>query len=173
MLKALRERAEHRAAVERLCDVVTVRARAEIFFDAFRVADTFDGRFDLLVLHAWLVMDELRDRGEIQTSQRFVDTLFIRFDEALRELGAGDVGMSRRMKKMAAAFFGRLEAYRSATDETALAAAIDRNLYRSADGTLEPSLSLARYCFAARPHLVKSALPTGEADFGPLPDFPG
>ncbi len=39
------------------------------------------------------------------------DALFDRFDMALREQGVGDIAMSHRMKKFAAAFAGRLNRY--------------------------------------------------------------
>ena len=169
MLKALRNRAAHRAVVDRLYDAIAERARSAVFFGDLGVADTFDGRFDMLVLHAWLVMDELLRHENSEISQRLLDTLFVQFDEALRELGAGDVGMSRRMKKMASAFFGRFEAYRSAGDEEALAAAIVRNIYRGEAQGIEAARRIATYCLAARSKLARSGLETGEADFGPLP----
>ena len=169
MLNALKNRSQRQAVVERLCMAVSDRARAVVFFTDFQVADTIDGRFDLLTLHAWLVLDELQKRHETDLGQRFVDALFIHFDEALRELGAGDVGMRRRMRTMAAAFFGRLEAYREAPDEGALAATIARNLYRGASLGLEPSRVLATYCTAARGSLTLSRPETGEIDFGALP----
>ena len=173
MLNVLKDRGQRQAVVERLCKAVSDRARAEVFFEDFQVADTIDGRFDLLTLHAWLVLDEIRKRRETDLGQRFVDALFIHFDEALRELGAGDVGMSKRMKKMAAAFFGRLEAYREAPDEVALAGAIARNLYRGAPLGVEPSRALATYCTAARLVLEQSRPELGEIDFGELPEKAG
>ena len=36
------------------------RAREPVFFSHFGVADSVDGRFDLLVFHAWLVLAELK-----------------------------------------------------------------------------------------------------------------
>jgi cytochrome b pre-mRNA-processing protein 3 len=169
VLKALRNQAERRAAVERLYDTISERARNTVFFVNLGVADTFDGRFDVLVLHSWLVMDELLTRGSTEMSQRLVDTLFVHFDEALRDLGASDVGMSRRMKKMASAFFGRLGAYRSARDEETLAAAIVRNIYRGEERGIEAARCIAKYCVAARGSLVRSAIETGAVDFGPPP----
>ncbi|MGD0192502.1 MAG: ubiquinol-cytochrome C chaperone family protein [Rhizomicrobium sp.] len=169
MLKALRNQAERQAIVDRLYDSISDRARNPVFFADLGVADTIDGRFDVLVLHVWLVMDELQTRRDTEMSQRLVDTLFVHFDEAMRELGAGDVGMSRRMKKMASAFFGRLEAYRSARDGEPLARAIVRNIYRGEGDGIEAARRIATYCSAARGDLARSALETGVVDFGPLP----
>ncbi len=169
MLNALRRRAGRRAVVGRLCAATSARARAETFFRELQVADTIDGRFDLLALHAWLVLDELQNRGQPDIGQQFVDALFIQFDEALRELGAGDIGMSRRMKKMASAFFGRLQAYRDAPTEQSLATTITRNVYRGSEHGVEPASVLATYCTEARARLARSELETGDIDFGPLP----
>ena len=173
MLKVLRSRAERRNVIDRLCEVVSDRSRATVFFRDFAIADTIDGRFDLQALHVWLVLDELQNRQKTDIGQQFVDALFIQFDEALRELGAGDVGMSRRMKKMASALFGRLEAYRGATDEAALAEAIARNVYRGEARGVEPARTLASYCTLARAHLAQSRPESGVIDFGPLPTLAG
>jgi cytochrome b pre-mRNA-processing protein 3 len=76
------------------------------------------------------------------------------------------MGLSRKMKAFANAFFGRLAAYEAAGDADALALALAHNLYRggAVDGRAR---ALARYALAAGPHL-KAALPRG-LDFGPLP----
>ena len=76
-----------------------------------------DGRFDLVALHAWLVLERLKAAGMDAAAQALTDILFVGFDEALREQGTGDMGMGRRMKAFANAFFGRLAAYGGATDE--------------------------------------------------------
>jgi cytochrome b pre-mRNA-processing protein 3 len=169
MLNALKKRAERRGVVDRLCKAVSDRSRAAVFFRDFAVADTIDGRFDVLALHVWLVLDEFQDRQTVDIGQQFVDALFVQFDEALRDLGASDVGMSRRMKKIASALFGRLEAYRAAADEGALAEAIARNVYRGAVDRVEPARILASYCMSARAHVGRSQLDSGAIDFGPLP----
>jgi cytochrome b pre-mRNA-processing protein 3 len=173
MLNALKRRAERRGVVDRLCKAVSDRSRAVVFFRDFAVADTIDGRFDLLALHVWFVLDEFRDRKTADIGQQFVDALFVQFDEALRDLGASDVGMSRRIKKMASALFGRLEAYRGAPHEAALTEAIARNVYRGAADGVEPARVLASYCMSARAHVNRSQLESGAIDFGPLPALAG
>jgi cytochrome b pre-mRNA-processing protein 3 len=168
MLKAIRERSRRNRIGARMCEILSARAREPVFFRDFGVADTFDGRFDLLVLHAWLALDRLQVEGEHELAQSLVDALFVRLDDALREQGAGDMGMKRRMKKMADAFYGRLEAYRAAGDETALAVALARNIYRGAPARVEHAACLAKYAFAARVRLLQCRLNEGRLDFGPL-----
>jgi cytochrome b pre-mRNA-processing protein 3 len=168
MLNAWRKSAERKRLSEQLCAGVIARARAPVFFRDYGVPDTIDGRFDLLALHAWLVLERLDAAGRRDLAQAFTDGLFMRFDEGLRDLGAGDMGMGRRMKKIAAAFYGRMQAYSHAADDAQLAAAVERNLYRGA-GEGETARALALYAKLARIHLCRADVIAGEIDFGPLP----
>jgi cytochrome b pre-mRNA-processing protein 3 len=168
VLKTLRSRSRRTQVAARLCASLSARARESVFFTAFRIADTIDGRFDMLVLHAWLVLERLTAQGRSELAQSLVDTLFARLDEALREQGAGDIGMGRRMKKMAGAFYGRLQAYDSA-GEAGMAAALVRNVWRGDASCVERAAGLAKYVMSARASLAQSNLAEGEADFGPLP----
>lgn len=169
MLEALKLRGERKRIAEFLCARISERAREPVFFRSFAVADTIDGRFDLVVLHAWLVLEVLKATREVALAQALVDALFARFDEALREQGAGDMGMNRRIRKMAGAFYGRLRAYREAGSEGELAGAIARNLYRGETSRLELAGMLAKYALDVRAGLVNLRLDRGQVDFGPLP----
>jgi cytochrome b pre-mRNA-processing protein 3 len=168
MLNAWRKSAERRRLSERLCAALVTRARAPVFFRDYGVPDTIDGRFDLLALHAWLVLERLDAAGRRDLAQGLTDALFVRFDEGLRDLGAGDMGMGRRMKKIAAAFYGRMQAYSRAVDDAALAAAVERNVYRGSDHG-EGARALALYARLARIHLCSADIVGGEVSFGPLP----
>lgn len=166
MLNLLRKSAARKREGARLYDLMVIRAREPVFFRDFGVADSIDGRFDMVVLHAWLALGALKAADRNEAAQGLIDAVFIGFDEAMREQGAGDMGLSRKMKAFADAFFGRLQAYEAAPDAEALAVALARNIYRGAavDGR---SRTLAAYALAARPHLA-AAIPAG-LDFGPLP----
>jgi cytochrome b pre-mRNA-processing protein 3 len=131
------------------------------------VPDTIDGRFDLLVLHAWLVLE--RVESDHRLAQALVNELFVNFDEALRHIGTGDIGMNRRLKVMASAFYGRLKAYRDASSLEGLCAAIHRNLYRGAVARDREAKALAAYAWAARSHLAHIDPTGGRLEFGPLP----
>lgn len=153
-----------KSAASRLYAAVVTRARQPVFFVTFCVPDTLDGRFDLLTLHAFLVLTQLKTKPAL--AQAFIDRLFIAFDEALRELGTGDLGMGKRMKAMADAFYGRLAAYESAGTPEAMAAALGRNLYRGAAPACIAAMSA--YVLGAKQHLALTD--EGEVDFGPLPE---
>ena len=168
MLNLLRKSAARKQLARALYDKLVERAREPVFFAVFGVPDTIDGRFDLVALHAWLVLSRLKASGQDQAAQDLTDTIFTAFDEALREQGAGDTAMGRKMKAMADAFYGRLATYEAAANQDELAAALARNLWRG--GTVEGhARTLARYVSIARQTLESTALEEGGLDFGPLP----
>ncbi len=169
MLKMLGKSKSRAAQVQNLHQALVNRAREPVFFTQFNVADTLDGRFDLLVLHAFLLLERLREAGQGDLAQGLIDTIFVGFDEGLRDLGTGDMGMGRRMKAIADAFYGRMQAYGVSSDAGAMSDALGRNLYRGAEGREAQSRALAQYVLAARDHLARADIGAGEVDFGPLP----
>jgi len=169
MIEALKRRRRRAEVADRLCAAVSRRAREPVFYRDYGVADSIDGRFDLVVLHAWPVLERLQESDETVLAQGFVDALFARFEEALREQGAGDIGMGRRMKKMASAFYGRLRAYSESVDATQLAGAILRNVYRGDPSRLDRAALLAKYIEVVRGQIARGGLASGEVQFAPVP----
>jgi len=170
MLVALKKNNKERDQANRLHTAIIGRARAPEFFARFGVADTLDGRFDLVALHGWLALGRLRQMGAHALAQRLTNTLFSAFDEGLRELGISDMGMGRRMRKIADAFYGRCKAYDAADDEAAMTEALVRNLYRGEDGHEAEAASMARYVFSAKAAMATADAAAGVLDFGPLPE---
>ena len=172
MLNALRKSKARKEAVEALHAAIVARARLPVFYAELEVPDTIDGRFDLLALHAWMVLARIRETGPHDLSQALVDRIFLGLDGGLRDLGVGDMGMLTRMKKLGDAFFGRLKTYDESAGEEAMREAVVRNLYRGKidQGTGNPHAErLARYALAARAHLSDVDIAAGPVDFGPLP----
>jgi cytochrome b pre-mRNA-processing protein 3 len=169
MLKTLLGTSGSKKLATDLCTSLGVRAREPVFFAELGVPDTIDGRFDMVVLHAWLVLERLRQLQMKDVSQAFVNLLFVSFDESLRELGVGDIGIGHRVKKMADAFYGRLSAYGAATEQDALEDAIRRNVYRTASGHDRDSVVLSNYVRSAQAHIAGCDLTIQAPDFGPLP----
>lgn len=169
MLNVLGKSENRKRLVARLHGAVVARAREPVFFAGLGVPDTVDGRFDLMALHAWLLLDRLKEAGLNDLSQGLTDALFLGFDEGLRDLGAGDMGMGRRMKKLADAFYGRLHAYGASADADAMTQALQRNLYRGAADCSDRAAAVGYYAFAARAHLARADAAAGIVDFGPLP----
>jgi cytochrome b pre-mRNA-processing protein 3 len=169
MLKTLLGSSGSRKLATDLYARLSVRAREPVFFAALGVPDTIDGRFDMVVLHAWLVLERLRELQMKDASQAFVNLLFVSFDESLRELGVGDIGIGHRVKKMADAFYGRLAAYGVATEQGAMQQAIRRNIYRTEDGHDDDTAALSDYVRSAQAHMAHCDLTKQALDFGPLP----
>ncbi len=78
-------------------------------------------------------------------------------DHSLRELGIGDAGVPKRMKKLSKMFYGRAEFYGKALDEVdaaELAAALLRNV-RPDTAEWPQADDLARYLISAEAALKK------------------
>ena len=101
---------------------VTNASRNPALFGEGRVADTLDGRFELVALHASLALIRLREAPDAEAlAQAFVNALFRRLDSGLREEGVGDLAVPKRMQRLASAFYGRADAYAAALRKDASA----------------------------------------------------
>lgn len=76
------------------------------------IADTLSGRFDVLSLHAVLVLAQLERRPRLY--KRLFHLMIRDIDAALREQSVGDVGVYHRLRKVTKAFHARLYYYISA-----------------------------------------------------------
>ena len=126
------------------------QARQEFLFKDFGVPDTIDGRFDMISLHIFLVLRRLKveTKRTAELAQCLFDTMFADMDRSLREMGAGDLGVGRRVKVMATAFYGRLSAYEKAlvnSDLKALEEAILRNIFREDESKRQAAKKIANY----------------------------
>jgi cytochrome b pre-mRNA-processing protein 3 len=166
MLNLLRKSAARRELGRVLARQLVGRARERCFFERLGVPDTLDGRFDLVALHAWAALARLKEAGQDEAAQALTDALFVGFDEALREQGVSDMGMGRRMKALANAFYGRLAAYEAADSDEKMAEALARNVWR---GQAPDARVLAAYVKTARAALAASDPNAAILDFGPLP----
>lgn len=148
-----RERARNRQIIGALYAEIVAAARRETFFSDWEVPDTPLGRFEMLSLHMFLVQHRLRGQAGVahDIAQQLVDDFFTEVDHSLRELGIGDMGVPKRMKKLARMFYGRTSAYGAALDagdSEALAAALARNVRPDAVGWPHAD-ALARYVRSA------------------------
>ena len=118
---------------------IVAQSRKSDFYSRLGVPDTLDGRFDMIILHAFLVMRRLGRVGAegAVLNQALFDLLFADMDSSLREIGVGDLSVGKKMKIMAQAFYGRVEAYEAGlktAEASTLQTALARNLY----GTVAP-----------------------------------
>ena len=159
-----RARRANRILIDQIHGEIVAAARAPALFARWGVPDDLDGRFEMVTLHAGLVLGRLGDLGEsaAQIAQDVVDSVFLGFDDALREMAISDAGVARRMKTMAGAFFGRSKVYSEAIrarDPAALAAALARNVYRKSNPADAPHApELANYVLATSDALSREPL---------------
>ena len=151
---------------------IVAAARQPKFFADWNVPDTMDGRFDMMVLHIFLVMDRLRTFGAEaeELRQALTDRFFAEMDSALREVGVGDLVVGKKVRKMAEAYFGRATAYTTAmvAGEVEMQDALARNVFAGADAS--QAGNLAKWCFQAKKVLASSsfeAFNTGQIRFEP------
>jgi cytochrome b pre-mRNA-processing protein 3 len=107
-----------------------------LFYQAMGVPDTVNGRFDMVLLHLWMVLRRLRPApGGAELSQALFDHFCGDMDANLREMGIGDLTVPKRMHKFGEAFYGRSAAYDVALEAggEALAQALCKNILDGRD----------------------------------------
>lgn len=154
---------------ERRCyEAIVAAARHPAFYANWKVADTLDGRFDMIALHTYLVLDRLKG-AEPRFRQALVDEFFRDMDRSLRELGVGDLSVAKKVRKMAEVFYGRITAYDAALagTEAQLVDAVARNVFPG-----EPDAAgakpVATYLKEQRSHLAAqdaAAIARGQVSF--------
>jgi cytochrome b pre-mRNA-processing protein 3 len=166
-------RSRHAAAAAALYEAAVAAARDPVWYAALGVPDTLDGRFDLLGLHAFLLIRRVQQAPPPgpALAQAVFDAMFRDMDHTLREIGVGDLSVARKMKQMWEAFHGRAASYEAALaegDGDALAAALARNVWRGGPAPHAPELAAAARAQAA--HLAAqplAAFVAGTATFLP------
>ena len=151
MIFGLFRKNPHEETVARLHAAIMAQSRLPAFFTGPGAApDTFEGRFEILVLNAGLVLRRLSllPQPGPEIAQALSNAIFSGLDDALRQIGISDVGVPKKMKKLASAFMGRGVAYAQAMEqgETELAAALTRNVL-AGEGDAR---ALAAYVIAAQ-----------------------
>ena len=135
-----------RGTIEAIYGMIVTQAREPIFYRDLGVPDTVNGRFDLLLLHLWLLLRRLRTvLRATELSQALFDRFCEDMDDNLREMGIGDQTVPKRMRAFGEAFYGRVQAYDQAMDGggEALASAICKNILNGAG--MDQARQLAAY----------------------------
>jgi cytochrome b pre-mRNA-processing protein 3 len=98
--------------IEAIYGMIVTQAREPLFYRDLGVPDTVNGRFDLLLLHLWMVLRRMRPiEGGAKLSQALFDRFCDDMDSNLREMGVGDLTVPKRMQAFGEAFYGRTAAY--------------------------------------------------------------
>lgn len=174
MFGLLKRRPHARAGLQ-LYATAVAQARQPYYFASLGVPDTLDGRFDMVALFAFLLIDRLQQDGPPEgrpLAQAVFDAMFADMDQNLRQMGVGDLSVGSRVKAMWTAFNGRAHAYAEALDAAGTAAlerALARNVWRSTAlpagaGPLAREFLLQRRQLAGWPSV---RLVAGEVEFLP------
>lgn len=134
ILNLLRRKSRVNEAITLIAyEKIVAAARQKRFYAQFLVPDTPIGRYEMLSLHVFLLMHRLKSEETAVKglTQDIAEEFFKDVDHSLRELGIGDTGVPKRMKKLARMYYGRVLSYAEAldnNDQQALAAALSRNV---------------------------------------------
>lgn len=147
MILSLLRKDRVQSQAETLYAAIAEQARAPGLYLGGATPDTLAGRFDQLALHVFLVLRRLKPEGRDgeKLSMALQSYFFQRLDDALRELGVGDLSVGKKIRALAEAFYGRAAAYEKAlaANDDSLAAALARNVLETERvAAAEP---LARY----------------------------
>jgi cytochrome b pre-mRNA-processing protein 3 len=138
------------------------QARTPALYATLGVPDTVEGRFEAYSLHVILLIDRLYQQGEqaAETSQALFDAFAKSLDDALREMGVGDLSVGKKIRKLGEAFYSRVKAYHAALetlpDAAELEAIIARTVY--AEGDPAHAVAMARYAADQREALAAQPL---------------
>jgi cytochrome b pre-mRNA-processing protein 3 len=176
MLKWLMGPSDLDRKAQKLYGAVVAAARRPAFYAGLGVPDTPEGRFELVALHLYLLMDRLCAGGEDVNPliQRTIETFITDMDDCMREFGVGDITVAKKVKRAAAVFYDRSGTYRAAldaTDDVALAAAVQSAINAPAAAPVDAE-TLARYIRSARKALQNAPLGTVEAADAAFPSIP-
>jgi len=152
MILARFRRNSQARTIHALYGAIVAQARSVTFYADYRVPDTVEGRFDLIVLHLVLLLNRLGRSAEAWRGlgQELFDAFCGDLDANLREMGVGDLAVPRRMQAFAEAFYGRQAAYLAAleaADQRLFEKALARNIFPA--GNEAGAAQLARYARAA------------------------
>jgi cytochrome b pre-mRNA-processing protein 3 len=139
-----------RGTIDAIYGMIVTRAREPLFYRDLGVPDTVNGRFDLIVLHLWMVLRRLRGMaGTAALAQALFDRFCADMDHNLREMAIGDLTVPKKMQAFGEAFYGRIAAYDMALTDNpeALAQAISRNVLGGGD--IENARRLTAYALTA------------------------
>jgi cytochrome b pre-mRNA-processing protein 3 len=167
-----RKRQISEAVTEAAYAAIVAAARQKHLYAGLMIPDTPLGRFESLSAHLVLFLRRTKDAAAPlpALAQEIVDMFITDMDHSLRELGIGDAGVPKRMKKLSKMFYGRAEFYGKALDKSdaaELTAALRRNI-RPDNAEWPEAASLALYLTLAEDALKKvddAAIARGAFEF--------
>ena len=152
------KRANRRSPVDTLFARVAEASRLPALYIEGGIPDSFEGRFESLTLHVFLVLRRLRElpAPAADLAQEFIDACFAYLELGFRNGGVSDIAVPKKMKKIGQMFYGRVQAYEAAFAAPgleALAEALGRNACAA-----EAAPALAAYVRSAQEAIAAADL---------------
>ena len=122
------------------------RSRSKFFYLNLNIDDSFESRFDIIILHSFIIFYFLKNisNDEKNLSQFLFDFMFNDFDNNLREMGFGDIAVNKKMKVFITAFYGRIANYSKGVDliqknkdDKILKQALSNNIYKGKESNAQ------------------------------------
>jgi cytochrome b pre-mRNA-processing protein 3 len=138
-------RAARKEAAEKIYDAIVAQSRNPAFYLRCGVPDTLSGRFDMLVIHMFVVLQILKlvgREGQL-LAQEIVEAFIREMDTMVRDLGVSDRNVPKEVRKIAQLFYGQLLAYSTAlqrNDTKGLAGEVWKS-FQSGEGAASASIA--------------------------------
>jgi cytochrome b pre-mRNA-processing protein 3 len=165
LLARLFPRRDDQARVRPLYASLVAKARHPHWYIEGGVADTIDGRFDMLAAILAITLLRLEDLDAKAESVALTELFVEDMDGQVRQIGFGDLVVGKQIGAMMSALGGRLGAYRDGlAPGGALRPALLRNIFRDVDPGEAAMAHVER-------HFRDFAAGLGEMDLPRLLDF--
>jgi cytochrome b pre-mRNA-processing protein 3 len=152
MLEFLNARTDIRRKAGEIYGAIVTQARHPALYAELGVPDTPSGRYEMVVLHLFLVMERIggtpQARGDLP--RLLVEAFIADMDDSLRELATGDLSVPKKVRRAATGLYERSMAYRIALaryDEAGLREVLAQHVYGRVDAAQADAL--ARYIAAS------------------------
>jgi cytochrome b pre-mRNA-processing protein 3 len=157
-----------RQHLEPLYGAIVAAGRDPAWYLEGQVADTIDGRFDMIAAVLTLVLLRLEQEGDgtKQDSVLLTELFVADMDGSIRQMGIGDLMVGKHIGRMMSALGGRLAAFRNAGAD-ALDAPVARNIFHDAPPSPEALALVARRMETLRDGLA--AIPANRLLAGEMP----
>jgi len=168
--RLLGKRPDEREALRPLWQRVVELARAKDWYARLGVADSKEGRFDMVSLVLAAVLLRMEKEPALAQAQARLTELFVEdMDGQLRQSGIGDPTVGKHVRKLVTTLGGRLGALRDAMPQgaAALAPVLERNLTVRPGAELDPIADALAALVEAIGGASSESLLAGEITFEP------
>ena len=120
------------------------------FYKDLKVDDTIEGRFEIIVLHIFVLFKILDERNEENTffKQKLLETFIEELDSTYREIGISDNTFAKKMKIAIQSIYGRIDSYDNQLDNIDLfSESLQRNIWPLEKGKIKESKLLSNYVY--------------------------